>query len=165
MKPALLVVDIQNAWLEDKDLRKSVEERLDTINAAIGWFRKNGLPMVVISHRDDKTGVVPGTKAFEFLEAVEIRDTDTRVTKHYPNSFAKTGLESLLRKKGCDSVVICGLSANWCVLGTFFGALDCDLIPYLLKVGVASSDEGHIRFAEETCDSIDLPGLRKLLSK
>ena len=51
MKPALLVQDIQNFWLyepdSNQDLRRSVEKRLDVINAAIAWFRERKLPIVV----------------------------------------------------------------------------------------------------------------------
>ncbi len=49
MKPALLVIDIQNVWLdENSDLKRSVEMRIDVINEAIGWFRRNKLPIVTI---------------------------------------------------------------------------------------------------------------------
>ncbi len=51
MKPAILVIDIQNVWLDDnQDLKKSVERRIDVINDAIGWFRKNNSPIIVIYH-------------------------------------------------------------------------------------------------------------------
>jgi len=155
MKPALLVVDIQNAWLDNMpELKKSVEKRLDVINGAIEWFRKNKLPIVLIYHENRDEGVTPGTSAFEFTPAVGIDRNDIRVTKHYPNSFNKTGLDSNLRKMGCDTVLIVGLSASGCALATFFGAEDYDFHPYIVKGGVASHDEGHVRFAEEICETL-----------
>jgi len=150
MKPALLVVDIQNAWLdESKDLKASVEKRINTINRAIRWFRSKKLPIIVIYHEDKECGAVAGSKPFRFVETVEVMDKDIRVTKHYPNSFCKTALPAILKKHGCDTVVIAGLSASGCVLATAFGALDHDLAPYLVKDGVASHSEEHVRFAEE----------------
>ncbi len=162
MKPALLVVDIQNAWLDGtKELKESIERRLDVINEAIGWFRKEGRPVIAIFHEDKNMGVRRGTKEYEFPESVKIASTDIRVSKNYPNSFCRTGLEDIIRKKGCDAVVIAGLSASGCVLGTYFGAIDCDIPPYLLKGGVASHSEDHVRFAEEICDALSLEDLER----
>jgi nicotinamidase-related amidase len=150
MKPALLVVDIQNAWLdENKDLKASVEKRINTINQAIRWFRKKRLPIIVICHEDKECGTVPGSKQFECAEIVEVRNDDIKVTKHYPNSFCKTKLKAILKKNKCDTVVIVGLSASGCALATAFGALDHDLTPYFVKNGIASHSEEHVRFAEE----------------
>lgn len=164
MKPALLVVDIQNAWIEsNEDLKRSVERRLGVINDTIKWFRKAKRPVIVIYHEDKSQGATPGSRLFEFPAAVEISDTDTRVTKHYPDSFCKTGLEGILREKGCDAVVISGLSASGCVLGTFFGALNSDLEAFLLEGGVASHSEDHVRFAEEICGTMSLKSLRDSL--
>ena len=157
-KPTLLVVDIQNAWLdENADLKKSVEKRIGVINEAIGWFRRNELPIVVIYHADKETGTLPGTEPFEFIHTVSIEDSDIKITKEYPNAFRKTLLETTLKSAGCDTVIIAGLSASGCVLATFFGALDHDLNPYLLEGGVASHSEEHVRFAEEICATIS-PG-------
>ncbi len=157
MKPALLVVDVQNAWLDGSpELRASMERRLPAVNEAIEAFRKGRMPVIAIYHEDKERGVVAGARSFEFPISVEIRESDTKVMKRYPNSFCKTGLDTLLRGEGCDTVMISGLSASGCVLGTFFGALDCDLRAYLLKGGVASHSEDHVRFAEEVCDVMTL---------
>lgn len=155
MKPALLVVDIQNAWLSNSaELKESVEKRLDVINRAIEWFRNNRHPIVAVYHESRDQQVIPGTDAFEFTPAVGIRRNDIRVTKHYPNSFNKTGLDLTLRRMGCETVLIAGLSASGCALATFFGAEDCDFRSYIVKGGVASHDEGHVRFAEEICETL-----------
>lgn len=155
MAPALLVVDIQNAWLSDSvELRESVNRRLGVINAAIKWFRERKYPIVAVYHESSDGRATPGTDAFEFDSAVEIEDKDFRITKHYANSFNKTGLDMLLRKMGCETVLIAGLSASGCALATYFGAEDCDFFAYMVKGGVASHDEGHIRFAEEICETL-----------
>jgi nicotinamidase-related amidase len=157
MKPALLVVDIQNAWLGNSpELKASIEKRLHTINGAIDWFRKKKHPILVIQHEDRKEGVTSGTEAFETSSSVQIEDGDVRITKQYPNSFNKTGLESILTMRGCDTVLIVGLSASGCALATCLGAEDHDLKSFLVKDGVASHDENHVRFAEEICETIGL---------
>ena len=165
MKPALLVIDIQNAWLNDSaELKGSVERRLDVVNAAIKWFREKKLPIVAVYHESSDGKVAPGTDAFEFASAVGIEKDDFRITKHYANSFNKTDLDVTLRKMGCETVLIVGLSASGCALATYFGAEDCDFRSYMVKGGVASHDEGHIRFAEEICETISIEEFERQLS-
>jgi nicotinamidase-related amidase len=163
MKPALLVQDIQNVWLYEPDsnqgLRRSVEKRLDLINEAIAWFRRKKLPIIVGYTIDKEIGLLPGKWSFEVPPTVKIRKTDPKVTKLHASAFANPDLGALLRGKGCDTLVIVGLSASGCVLATYFGALDWDIQPYVLKGCVASAKEKHVRFAEEICDTVTLKDL------
>jgi nicotinamidase-related amidase len=164
MKPALLVVDIQNVWLDGTaELKASVEKRIDVINGAIRWFRENKLPIVVIYHEDKEEGAVSGTRPFEVHQTVGIEEDDFRVTKHYPNSFNKTGLEAIIRRMGCDTVLIVGLSASGCALATYFGAMDHDIHPYMVKGGIASHNEDHVRFAEDVCETLSLEAFDRTL--
>ena len=163
MKPALFVQDIQNVWLYEPDsnrgLRRSVEKRLDLINEAIAWFRRRKLPIIVGYTIDKELGALPGKWSFEVPDTLDVRETDPKVTKLHANAFANPDLGNLLRKKRCDTLVIVGLSASGCVLATYFGALDWDIQPYVLKGGIASAYERHVRFAEEICDTVTLKDL------
>lgn len=163
MKPALFVQDIQNIWLyepdSNQDLRASVEKRIGIINEAIAWFRRNDLPVVVGYTEDKDQGLVPGAWRYEVPETVLIQPSDPKASKRHANSFGNPQLGALLKSLGCDTVVIVGLSASGCVLATFFGALDFDIRPYVLKGGIASHNEEHIRFAEDICDTVDLKDL------
>jgi len=160
MRPALFVQDIQNVWLyeadSNQDLRRSVEKRLGVINDAIAWFRENKLPIIVGYTVDEDHGLVPGVKSFEVPETVSVNEGDPKVTKRFASAFGNPDLGALLKRERCDSIVIVGLSASGCVLATYFGALDWEIRPYLLKGGVASHNEEHVRFAEEICDTINL---------
>ncbi len=165
MKPAILVVDIQNAWLENDRLRASVEKRINVINQAIRWFRKNKLPVIVICHEDKEYKVIPGARSFEVADIVDMDKSGISVTKRYPNSFCKTGLDSILKKHGCDTVLIVGLSASGCALATCLGAADHDLKSYFVKDGIASDNEDHVRFAEEVCGTIGVDSFDQTLLK
>jgi nicotinamidase-related amidase len=164
MRPALLVIDVQNEWLDQsKGLMTSVEARAEEINEAIAIFRTKGLPIFVIYHTDKGSGPAPGTQAFEFHPSIKIEPTDVRVVKNYPNAFNKTNLEHMLREAGCDTVLLTGLSATGCVLATYMGAIDRDLSPYLVRDAVAASREDLVRFVEEICDGLSLRAIRQLI--
>ena len=160
MRPALFVQDIQNAWLYDpdsnQDLRRSVEKRLGLINEAIAFFRAKAYPIIVGYTEEPDEGLLPGSRSFEVPDSVDIKETDFMVSKRHANAFANPELGALLERKGCDTFVIVGLSASGCVLATYFSAFDWNVRPYILKGGVASANEEHVRFAEDICDTIDL---------
>jgi nicotinamidase-related amidase len=168
MRPALFVQDIQNFWLYEPDsnqaLRESVEKRLGVMNEAIAWFRKRKLPIIVGYTVEEEHGLTPGTESFEVPKTVKIEETDIRVTKLHSNAFANPELGTILRREGCDSMAIVGLSASGCVLATYFSAPDYGIRAFLIKGGVASHDEEHVRFAEDICETIALEALDNMVS-
>ncbi|MDD1767433.1 MAG: cysteine hydrolase [Methanomassiliicoccales archaeon] len=164
MKPALLVIDIQNKWLKSSPgLMLSLEQRIEVINSAIALFRKKGLPIVRVYHVDEAEGPWQGTEEFDFLPSIEVLETDARVIKNYPNAFNRTELEDVLAREEIDSVILCGLSATCCVLATYVGAEDRDLHPFFLRGGVAAGSEEKVRFAEEIFETLSVGALTQIL--
>jgi nicotinamidase-related amidase len=86
MKPALLVIDIQNQYLEymDDDDR---DIPMYMINAAIALFREHGLPVIRVYHTDPKYGPEPATEEFAFPETVAIEESDPKIIKNYPRFY------------------------------------------------------------------------------
>lgn len=166
MKPALFVQDIQNAWLYDpesnQNLKRSMERRMDVVNEAIGWFRRNNLPVVIGYTEDADQGLTPGMRSYEVPEIVQVLPTDLRTTKRYASAFGNPEFGPLLKREGCDTIVIVGLSASGCILGTYWSAFDWGIRPYVLKGGIASHNEEHVRFAEEICDTVSLEDLDRV---
>src|SRR5271157_646437 len=103
MKPALLVIDVQNAFLpfmaeEHRKIAPLI------INLAIDLFRGRSLPVYSIYHTDPLRGPSPDSQEFAYDPAVKITANDIQIIKNYPNSFKNTPLEGFLRDAGCDSV-------------------------------------------------------------
>jgi len=164
MKPALLVIDIQNDYfgLSPKD-SDSLKSAVEYINAAIDLFRKKHLPVVVIQHKDEDRGTVPGKPGFDVPEIVKLQSQDLRIAKTYSNSFTKTMLAEKLRQLGVDTVIVTGFKAEYCVLSTYVGARDFDFKPIMLKGSLASDNAEHIRFVEEICETVSFGALETLL--
>ena len=109
MKPALLVIDVQNYVLDGfPGYAESVAKRAGVMNEAIAVFRRKGLPIIFVYHEDINDGPRPGSKGFEFSELIDVRDTDTKLVKHYPNGFNKTSLEDILPGDHISAVLIPG---------------------------------------------------------
>jgi nicotinamidase-related amidase len=142
VKPALLVIDIQNTYLKyipDKDK----EAALNKINSYIESFRKYDCPVIRIYHYSKDHGPEKGTKEFEFPESVQIKPHDPIVIKIYPDAFNKTDLDKVLRDMGCNTLFLCGLSAVGCVLATWLGAFNHDYKAFLIKDAIMSHNKEY----------------------
>lgn len=153
IKPALLVIDIQNAFLPMMS-EKDKETAMNNINAYISLFRSQGFPIIRIYHSSEEYGVVDGTEAFEFPASVVIKPEDAKVIKTYPDGFNKTDLDKVLREKGCNTVFLCGLSAVGCVLATYIGANNHDYKAFLVKDALISHNPDYTNSIEEIFDAL-----------
>ncbi len=153
MRPALVVIDIQNAFLPyfpEADRARALE----TIGGIIGSFRSRGFPVVRVYHVEPGEGPQPGTEAFAYPSTVPVLPEDPQVIKNYGNAFRGTDLEKILRAKGVNTVFLCGLSATDCVLATYFGALDRDFKPFTLRGALIGRTPELAHYTEEATASV-----------
>jgi nicotinamidase-related amidase len=162
IKPALLVIDIQNAYLPYMD-EKDKKWGMEGINYYIALFRANGFPVIRVYHTDPKGGPKPDSEEFEFPKTVAILPDDAKVIKNYPSAFKKTDLDKMLKAKGCNAVFLCGLSAVGCVLATYHGAMDLDYDVFMLKDALISHDAALTKAVQEICKTIDYSALKLVL--
>jgi nicotinamidase-related amidase len=164
VKPALLVIDVQKAFYElDPTMTKSLQDAVETINAAIELFRERELPVICVQHKNEVENLVPGEEGFDLPDDLAILPSDVHIHKTYGNSFNKTPLETILRELDVDTLIITGFCAEYCVLSTYRGAEDLDLTPIILRGSLASGDLKHIRFVESISDLISYGALKKAL--
>lgn len=164
MKPALLVVDIQNEFFDSNQAcNDSLKSAVEYINAAIAYFREKDLPIIAIQHKNAEHELTLGKPGFDVHKSVDLKPHDLCIVKTYSNSFVKTELAKRLRELGVDTVIVTGFCAEYCVLSTYRGAQDLDFTPIILKGSLASDNSEHIRFVEEITEIISLGALKTLL--
>jgi nicotinamidase-related amidase len=164
MKAALVIIDVQNGWLDmSSGLKRSVEERLGYMREAVSLFRAAGAPVIFTYHACPALGLEPGGKGFELHPGLAAVEADGKVVKDQMNAFNGTDLERIVRERGCDTVVLMGLSATQCVLATYYGAFDKSLSPYLVRDAVCSAKEENVQLAERLCDTLSLKALSQIL--
>ena len=137
--PALLVIDIQNAYLphmseQDKKMGMAM------INHLINLFRAHQFQIIRVYHTDPQWGPKPGSEDFEYPETVAIKDEDAKIIKNYPSAFKKTELDKLLKEKGINTLFLCGLSSVGCVISTYHGAIDLDYKVWLIEDALIGPD-------------------------
>ena len=134
----MIVVDVQRQFAEGGQLGVSGSDRVfGPIAELVRAARKGGAPVVWTAYRlpTDRVlgrtsrrlgikGLHVGEKA-ELLQAPDERDIV--LDKPRQSAFYGTPLEPYLRALEVDTVVICGWTANSCVLATSFDAAARDL--------------------------------------
>jgi nicotinamidase-related amidase len=153
IKPALLVIDIQNAYLTMMPQREK-EVAMLNINYYIQLFRSHGYPIIRIYHYSKEFGPEQNTDQFEFPTSVLIQPDDPKVIKTYPDGFNKTDLNKVIKEKGSNTLFLCGLSAVGCVLATWIGAQNNDYKAFLIKDAIMSHNEDYTNNIEEMFDAI-----------
>jgi len=162
VKPALLVIDIQNAFLPmipDKEK----EVGLAYINALIDLFRKNGYPVIRIYHKSEEYGVLPDTDPFEYPTSVHIRPDDPKIIKTYGDGFNKTHLDDVIKKSGSNTLFLCGLSAVGCVLATRIGAENHDYTAFFVKDAIMSHNSDYTNDIEDIFDAVSYDVVKLIL--
>jgi nicotinamidase-related amidase len=162
MKPALLVIDIQNEFLPGMS-EQDKKTAFDYINGAIRRFHEKGFPVIRIYHSHPVSGPKPGSEGFEYPQSVLISPADPMVIKTYSNAFNKTELGKVLREKGCNVLFLCGLSADGCVLATYQGAEDLDFDAFLIREALISPDSAATRFVAGMCETVSYGALKVIL--
>lgn len=154
MKPALLVIDIQNEYLKMMPDREKEIAMSWMIPAVIQLFRERGFPVIRVYNTDPQYGPKPGTEAFEFPSTVPVKPDDPKIVKNFPSAFKKTDLDKLLREKGCNTLFLCGLSAVGCVLATYHGAMDLDYDAFMIKDALMSHNSSYTDAIEDILDAV-----------
>jgi nicotinamidase-related amidase len=161
-KPALLVMDVQNAYMPYMD-EADVEGALRMINATIAAFRERGLPVIRVYHTDPERGPKQGTEPFEFPASVLIRADDPVVVKGRPSAFNGTELDRLLRDQGVDTIFLSGLSAVGCVLATYFEADGLDYRVFMVRGGLISHKAELTDAVEEMTGAVGYRAIEYML--
>lgn len=157
---ALVVIDVQKRFLVNDGIRRTAEAMLPTINRASAMFRMAGRPVVTVWYDllvEPLTGRDPSEDPVDGL----VRDeSDIVVHKTEMSAFRGTGLRGILEGLGVDGIVVCGLASRFCVLSTYFGAMEFDICPYILCGGTASSVADHIGMVEAICNTATLDSIK-----
>lgn len=131
MNIALLIIDVQEAFIGHRRSEKDYEDTFEYINETAALFRQAGKPVIVI--RDIEGG---NDDAFQNVEELAVKDSDVEVLKTFSNGFWNTDLEKILKEKNVDFVVLCGNAAEYCVLATYNGAIERGFGAAMLQHGI-----------------------------
>jgi nicotinamidase-related amidase len=164
MKPALLVIDMQEHYAGTPSVKDSFVSAIGWINEAIALFRAKGHPVIDVRHMEKDENFVPGAAGYDTHPDIKLVPGDLRVDKERGSAFAGTSLAEKLREQGVETLVLTGFCAEFCVLSTYHGAQDLGFKVMLLRGGTASYRPERIKFVEEISNIVSLGALESLLA-
>lgn len=115
MKKALLVIDVQNVYFAGPLCVTCPEGSLRNILTAMDAACAFEVPIVVIQHASSSmASFKKGSDPWKLHPEVAKRKSDVLIEKTLPGSFTGTPLESWLKARGIDTVVIAGYMTQMC---------------------------------------------------
>ena len=122
MKTALLVIDVQMAFVHDDEsgAERSCRGAEKNIGELMAAFRERGDTVIHIHHHgqdpsDPFHAGAPGAAVQPFAAP---RDGEAVVIKNVASGFVGTTLEDDLKASGIERLVVCGATANHCAEST-----------------------------------------------
>jgi nicotinamidase-related amidase len=110
---ALLVIDIQNAlvMLEPYDF----ENVISNIKTLITAFRQFHEEIIYIRHtEEDGSDFKLQSDGWELYKDLVPEDNELVINKYYNSAFRQTNLQSYLRSKQIETLVIVGMQTEYC---------------------------------------------------
>lgn len=116
-KTALLIIDVQVAMFEGEDgAVYNAEKVLDNIYSILQKARSAGIPVVFVQHASEADkDYKKGTATWQIHPKITPLENETIVEKSKCDSFYKTDLNEVLKKKGITNLVIVGMQTEFCL--------------------------------------------------
>lgn len=119
-RTALVVIDAQQEYFAPigKVVLPAGPAAVQHIARALAWARAAGVPVVHVVHesrRPNATTFAPGSPTLEIHPHAKPAAGEPVVQKHLPGSFTGTGLETLLRERGIERLLVAGFMTQMCV--------------------------------------------------
>ncbi len=155
IKPALLIVDMQNRWVNpNKGLFPSADKVVSNINQLREAFRSNDLPIfhIILEHNKDGSTWERGCKVpwnlegsweAEIIPALTPQAGETILVKTRYSAFFKTDLVARLNKLEVDQIVITGYQMRACVLATSLDAYQNDFKTFIISDASLETDKTY----------------------
>jgi nicotinamidase-related amidase len=130
-RTALVVIDLQKGIASQPSKPYSALEVIENAAKLVNIFRENEMPVFlvhviitketmlnVISDESFSRSSAPSPDWAEFVPEIAPTPKDTVITKKQWGAFYGTDLELQLRRRGLDTIVLCGISTDYGVEST-----------------------------------------------
>lgn len=165
-KPALILIDIQNAFLDEDYWGGNRNNKNAEIicGKILNTWRELNLPLFHIRHSSTnlKSKLHASKKGFEFNENVLPIENEPIITKNVNSAFIGTDLKEQLDTLNINTLVIIGLTTNHCVSTTTRMAGNFGYDTYLISDATATFDRIGVNGEKYDSEIIHLTTLANL---
>lgn len=136
---ALILIDCQNTYREGILQLEGVEPALQEARRLLEKARELGVPVIHIQH-DAGEGTPYDIRAHigQIADIVAPIENEVVITKHYPNSFVGTDLDTILKARDIHHIVLAGFMTHMCVNSTAHGGFNLGYAPTVVASATAT---------------------------
>jgi len=171
MKKALILVDLENEWIDKTSdyYVGDISKLIDRTNKLIEFCRKNDYKIIFVTHieKDSKTAFVENSKNVEIIKEIKKLKSDILIKKNKISPFYKTNLENELKE--IKDITICGILTNLCVRSLAQDAYDREFNITIIKDCCTALDsETHeftLKDLKTTREEINIIDSKELIQK
>ena len=114
MKTVLLVIDVQQAMIDDHPAR--MDEFLLNIKLLIDAAHNGGTEVVYVRHDGGEGDMLAyGTPGWQLDRSLRPREEERIFDKRFGSAFRQTGLRDYLENRGVERLVVCGMQTEYCI--------------------------------------------------
>lgn len=114
MKTALLVIDVQQAMIDDRPAR--MDEFSLNLKLLIDAAHNGGTEVIYVRHDGGEGDALAyGTEGWQLERSLKPREDERIFDKHFGSAFRQTGLHDYLISRGITRLVVCGMQAEYCI--------------------------------------------------
>jgi nicotinamidase-related amidase len=136
---ALIIIDAQNTYCEGLMKLDGIEHALKECRVLLDRFRQADRPVFHIRHDAGPGSPYDVSSTIgQIVDSLAPAQGEPVITKNYPNSFAGTDLDSLIKKTGTNNLIIVGFMSHMCVNSTARGAFSLGYRPTVVASATAT---------------------------
>lgn len=143
---ALLLIDVQQGMDEPRLGERNNPQAEQNIARLLKTWRAAGRPVIHVQHlsRNLHSPLRPDLPGVNFKPEAQPHEGEPVVQKQVNSAFINTPLESMLRERDIDTLVIVGLTTNHCVSTTVRMAGNLGFTAYVVADATATFERaGH----------------------
>ena len=114
MKTALLVIDVQQAMIDEHPAR--MDEFMLNLKFLIDTAHKSGTEVIYVRHDGGEGDVLAyGTSGWQLEKSLHPRAEERVFDKRFGSAFRQTGLRDYLVEREISRLVVCGMQTEYCI--------------------------------------------------
>lgn len=162
MNIGFLIIDMQRGFLSQHMEAYAVPRACEHINYVAELMRNDNQTVI---HIQDIEGVLDlEEEDIKIIPEIKVEASDLSIFKKASNAFWNTELETILRDRNINMVIVSGYAAEHCVLFTYNGAIERDFKAVMLQNGILSSHQDMITSNYRDRNMISYPVIEFLLN-
>lgn len=150
---ALMIIDIQNAYLPVSGQRPFIANVADLLSRA----REAGIPVIYIGNSTDF--IRPSSPGWDFHRDIKPLEKEIVIEKRFPGAFGETELESILKEHHISKIIMTGLASSGCYGATARDAAARGFLTVVVSDGHADRATGKARELNDSLEGSKNPFL------